>query len=99
MGQAIDSDDRAVQDSSMKKSTNGSRLEETTAMLQQAMATLLQNQALFVARMEVMNDKMDRKFGEIDQRLDRIESLLAQMFKELPEKVFGFAQAAKKESG
>ncbi len=83
----------------MKKSANGSRLEETTAMLQQAMATLLQNQVLFVSQMAAMNDKMDRKFTEIDQRLDRIESLLAQMFKELPEKVFGFVQAAKKEAG
>jgi len=90
----------------MKKSQNGSRLEETSALLQQAMATLLQNQALFVARVEKLSDKMDQKFDKVDQRfaaidkrLEHVESLLAKMFAELPEKVFGFAQAAKKESG
>jgi hypothetical protein len=80
----------------MKQKPNGSRLEETTALLQVAMANFLQNQVLFDARMERMNDKMDQKFAEIDRRFERIESLLQQMFKELPEKVFGFGQAAAK---
>src|SRR5207249_11549668 len=78
----------------MKKSQNGSRLEETSALLQQAMATLLQNQALFVTRVEKLNDKMDQKFDRVDQRfaaidkrLEHVESLLAKMFAELPEKV------------
>ena len=80
----------------MKRQRNGSRLEETTALLQQAMATLLQNQALFVARVEELKDKMDQKFGDVDRRLDHLESLLLQKFAELPEKVFGFGQSAEK---
>ena len=91
----------------MKQKPNGSRLEETTALLQVAMANFLQNQVLFDARMEKLNDKMEQKFGEIDRRfaqvdrrLDNIEALLSKMFAELPEKVFGFGQAAaKKQSG
>lgn len=79
----------------MKPQKNGSRLEETTALLQQAMATLLQNQTLFVARTERLSDKMDQRFAEIDRRFERIEALLIQMFAELPEKVFGFGQAHK----
>jgi superfamily II DNA or RNA helicase len=78
----------------MKPKANGSRLEETTALMQQAMATLLQNQTLFVARVEELKDQMDRKFTEVDRRLEHIEALLAKMFAELPEKVFGFGQAA-----
>jgi hypothetical protein len=81
-----------------RQQSNGrnGRLEETTAILQQAMATLLQNQTLFVARVEEIKDRMDQKFGEVDRRLDNIESLLQRMFAELPEKVFGFGQAAQK---
>ena len=84
----------------MKSKTNGSRLDETTALLQHAMATLLQNQTLFVSRVEELKDQMDRKFTEVDRRLEHIESLLAKMFAELPAKVFGFGQAAaRKQSG
>jgi hypothetical protein len=88
-----------------RQPTNGrnGRLEETTAILQQAMATLLQNQTLFVARVEELKDRMDQKFSEVDRRfadvdrrLDHIEALLQRMFEELPEKVFGFGQAAQK---
>jgi hypothetical protein len=82
---------------SMKKSQNGSRLEETTAQLQQAMATLLQVQAQYAAQAQATNERMERKFAEIDQRFDQIEALLRQLFAELPQKMFGFAQAAKKE--
>jgi hypothetical protein len=78
---------------------NGHRLEQTTAILQQAMATLLQNQTLFVARVEELKDRMDHKFAEVDRRLQHIEALLQQMFAELPEKVFGFGQAAQKKQG
>jgi len=88
---------------STKQARNGNRLEETTALLQQAMATLLQNQVLFTARMDAMNDRFDRKFAEIDRRfveidrrLENIESYLQKMFTELPTKVFGFGQAASK---
>ncbi len=95
----------------MKQQKNASRFEETTALLQQAMANLLQNQVLFLARVERLSDKMDQKFAEIDRRLDQkfaeidrrlehIESLLSKMFAELPERVFGFGQAAaKKQAG
>jgi len=81
----------------MKKSQNGSRLEETTALLQQAMATLLQVQAQYAAQAQATNERIERKFAEIDQRFDRIEAILARMAAELPQKVFGFVQAAKKE--
>ena len=87
---------RRKQTSAMKPKSNGSRLEETTAILQQAMANLLQNQVLFTGRMDAMNDRIDRKFAEIDRRLDNIESLLQRIFTELPAKVFGFGQAAAK---
>jgi hypothetical protein len=43
-----------------------------------------------------LEERMDRKFAEVDRRLDHIEALLKQMFAELPEKVFGFGQAAQK---
>lgn len=90
----------------MKRQQNNGRngrLEETTAMMQQAMANLLQNQALlvqnqtlFVARVEELKDRMDQKFAEYNRRFDHLEALLQKMFAELPEKVFGFGQAAQK---
>ena len=85
----------------MAKASNGSSknhpLDETTATLQQAMATLLQNQVLFVSRAERLEERMDRKFSEFDHRLGQIEVLLKQMFAELPERVFGCGQAQKKQ--
>lgn len=86
-----------------KQPSNSSRLEETTALLQQAMASLLQNQILFETRMDRRDEEIkqtfaeiDRRFAQVERRLDKIETLLAQMFAELPERVFGFAQAAAK---
>lgn len=84
------------QKSTPRKQGNGSRLEETTAILQTAMANFLQNQVLSAARMDAMNDRIDRKFAEVDRRLGNIEALLQRMFAELPAKVFGFGQAAAK---
>jgi hypothetical protein len=81
-----------------RQPANGSRFEETTALLQQAMATLLQNQALFVSRVEEVKDQMDKRFAQVDQRLAHMEALMTRMFNELPEKVFGFGQAAQKRS-
>jgi hypothetical protein len=88
---------RSMASSSAKQPRNGNRLDETTALLQQAMASLIQNQVLFTGRMDAMNDRIDRKFAqidrrfvEIDHRLDNIESFLQKMFAELPAKVFGF---------
>lgn len=37
---------------------------------------------------------MDHKFAEVDHRLADSEFLLAQMFAELPEKIFAFTKAA-----
>jgi len=42
--------------------------------------------------------QIDQRFAEIDQRFERIEALIRQMAAELPERIFGFAQAAKKGS-
>ena len=42
--------------------------------------------------------RMDEKFAKIHQRFDRLEALMLQKFSELPEKVFGFAKGAGKES-
>lgn len=78
------------------KQGNGSRLEETTAILQTAMANFLQTQVLSAARMDALNERIDRKFAEVDRRLEHIEALLQRMFAELPAKVFGFGQAAAK---
>jgi len=82
----------------MKQKPNGSRLEETTALLQQAMATFLQNQVLFQARMDRITERMEQKFAEIDHRFDRVEEFLSKIYRELPEKVFGFGQAAAKKA-
>jgi len=87
-------------------------LQHAMATLLQNQASFVQNQATLgaridglgvridtlAARIDTLSDKMDRKFGEVDSRLEHIESLLARMFAELPEKVFGFVQA-KKEAG
>jgi hypothetical protein len=87
----------------MKQKSNGNRLEETTALLQQAMATSLTKQTLFIAHMRESDARLEKKFAEIDQRfvaiehrLDQMEALMQRLFTELPERVFGFGQAAAK---
>ena len=52
------------------KSQNG-RLEE-------ALATLLQNQALFVTQMVDINHRIDERFARIDERFAPIEAILLQ---------------------
>jgi hypothetical protein len=90
----------------MKQKPNGSRLEETTALLQQAMATLLQNQVLFEARMDRMTERMEQKFAEIDRRFDavirrleRLEALILREFAALPQRIFNYSRAAKQQVG
>jgi predicted nucleic acid-binding Zn-ribbon protein len=78
---------------------NQSALQQTTASLQQTMATFLQNHALFEQRFIELRDRMDHKFAEIDRRLEHIEAFLVKMAAELPEKIFGFAQAQMKPNG
>lgn len=80
----------------MKPKPSGSRRDETTAVLQQATATSLTNPTLFAERMDRLDAGLEKGFAEIDQRFERIESLLQRMFAELPEGVFGFGQAAGK---
>jgi hypothetical protein len=87
-----------------------SSLMQTQSTLMQNQSTLMQNQAIFlqnhaplVSRIDRLEEKMDRRFAEVDRRFEQIdhrfehiESLLTKMFAELPERVFGFGQAAAK---
>jgi predicted nucleic acid-binding Zn-ribbon protein len=75
---------------------NHAALQQTTAALQQTTATLLQNQALAQKDFQELKDRMDQKFAEVDRRLEHIEAFLVKMAAELPERVFGFAQAQQK---
>ena len=51
---------------------------QTNGRLEEAMATLLQNQALFVAQMADINHRLDERFARIDERFARIEAILIQ---------------------
>lgn len=66
---------------------------QNNAALQQA---LLQHQILAERRYEELKNTMQQKLAEVDRRLENIEAFLVKMSAELPEKVFGFAQAQKK---
>ena len=46
--------------------------------LEEAMATLLQNQALFLAQVADMNHRFDERFARMDERFARIEAILVQ---------------------
>lgn len=73
-------------------------LVHAQATLQQVTATLVQNQALAQKNFQEHMNRMEQKFAEVDRRLDNIEAFLVKMSAELPERVFGFAQAQKKPS-
>jgi hypothetical protein len=47
--------------------------------LEEAMATLLQNQALFVAQMAETNRRMDERFARMDERFVRMDERFARM--------------------
>ena len=46
--------------------------------LEEAMATLLQNQALFVGEMAAINHRIDERFARMDERMARMEAILIQ---------------------